>query len=64
VVDFFSETWIRRKRKDEIPPVEETAPVRYGSSASLLSLAGGLLTLALISKVSRTKRRRRSISIS
>ena len=48
IVDWLSETWIRRKRKDEIPPVEQTAPVRYGSSGSWLSVAGGLLTLALI----------------
>jgi NADP-dependent 3-hydroxy acid dehydrogenase YdfG len=63
VVDFFSETWIRRKRKDEIPPLSQTAPVRYSSSGSWLSLAGGLLTLALISRLSRTKRRGKSIPI-
>ena len=50
VVDFFSETWIRRKRKDEVPPVEQTAPVHYGSSFSL-PMIGGILTLTLISKL-------------
>lgn len=56
IVDWLSETWIRRKRKDEIPPVKQTAPVRYGSSGPWLPLAGGLLMFALISKLSRTKR--------
>ncbi len=55
VVDFFSETWIRRKRKDEVPPVEETAPVRYGSSFSVLPMLGGILALTLISKLWRKK---------
>lgn len=61
-VDWLSENWIRLKRKDEIPPVEETAPVRYSATGSWLSLAGGLLMLGLISKLSR-RRRSRSIRI-
>ena len=55
IMDWVSETWIRRKRKDEVPPVEETAPVRYGSSFSLLPMIGGILTLTLISKLWRKK---------
>jgi NADP-dependent 3-hydroxy acid dehydrogenase YdfG len=55
-VDWVSETWIRRKRRDEIPPLEQTAPVRYSSSFSGLSVAGGILVLALVSRLWRRKR--------
>ncbi|MEO8354554.1 MAG: SDR family NAD(P)-dependent oxidoreductase [Chloroflexota bacterium] len=50
-VDWVSVTWIRYKRRDEIPPLEQTAPVRYSSSFSLLPFAGGILMLALVSRL-------------
>src|SRR5215212_11155713 len=30
VVDWVSSTWVRRKRKEELPPSEEVRPVHYG----------------------------------
>lgn len=51
LVDWVSVTWIRYKRRDEIPPLEQTAPVRYSSSFSLLPFAGGILMLALVSRL-------------
>lgn len=51
LVDWVSVTWIRYKRRDEIPPLEQTAPVQYSSSFSLLPFAGGILILALVSRL-------------
>ncbi len=51
LVDWVSVTWIRYKRRDEIPPLEQTSPVRYSSSFSLLPFAGGVLMLALVSRL-------------
>jgi len=55
VVDWVSETWVRRKRKNELPPSEEVAPVRYSHSFSLWKLTGGLIMLALVGKFWRRK---------
>jgi short-subunit dehydrogenase len=54
-VDFTSETWVRSKRKDELPPSEEVAPVEYSPSLSVWKLTWGLLTLALVARFWRRK---------
>jgi len=54
-VDFTSETWVRSKRKDELPPSEEVAPVDYSPSLSVWKLTWGLLTLALVARFWRRK---------
>ena len=54
-VDFISETWVRRKRKNELPPSREIAPVRYADSLPIWKLAGGLMMLALVGKFWRRK---------
>lgn len=53
IVDRISATWVRRKRKQELPPVEEIMPVRYSRSFSLWQFAGGLLMLAIVAKLWR-----------
>ena len=54
-IDFTSETWVRRKRKNELPPSEEVAPVRYSHSLPTWKLAGGIVLLALIRRFWRRK---------
>jgi len=54
-VDFTSVTWVRSKRKDELPPSEEVAPVDYSPSLSVWKLTWGLLTLALVARFWRRK---------
>jgi len=54
-IDFTSETWVRRKRKNELPPSEEVAPVRYSRSLPIWKLAGGMVLLALIRRFWRRK---------
>ena len=54
-IDFTSETWVRRKRKNELPPSEEVAPVRYSRSLPIWKLAGGMVLLALIRRFWRWK---------
>lgn len=54
-VDWTSETWVRNKRKKELPAKEDVAPVRYKHSYSLLPIFGTLVTFALIAKVWRKK---------
>src|SRR5215212_9455704 len=55
IVDWVSETWVRRKRKKELPSAEEVTPVRYTRSSSLLYLTGGLAMFALVAKFWRRK---------
>jgi NADP-dependent 3-hydroxy acid dehydrogenase YdfG len=55
IVDWVSETWVRRKRKDEVPSSDEITPVQYPRSISLWHFAGGILMLALVSKLWRKK---------
>jgi NADP-dependent 3-hydroxy acid dehydrogenase YdfG len=55
VVDWVSATWVRLKRKKEVPSSEETAPVRYTRGLSPWYFAGGLFMLALIAKLWRKK---------
>lgn len=50
-VDWTSATWIRRKRKKELPPAETVAPVRYPNSYSLWQVLGVVSMLALVTKV-------------
>ena len=57
VVDAISSTWVRRKRKKEIPSAEEVAVVEYPRSNSLWPIAGSLLALAIVSKFWRKKYR-------
>jgi NADP-dependent 3-hydroxy acid dehydrogenase YdfG len=55
-VDWTSESWIRRKRKDELPPRSSVAPVHYARSYPLLPILGALSALALITRVWKKKR--------
>jgi NADP-dependent 3-hydroxy acid dehydrogenase YdfG len=55
-VDWTSATWIRHKRKDELPPSNTVAPVRYARSYALLPILGALSALALITRVLKKKR--------
>jgi NADP-dependent 3-hydroxy acid dehydrogenase YdfG len=54
-VDWLSATWVRSKRKKELPPPDETAPVVYSGSSALWLFLGGLLTIGLIAKIWRRK---------
>ena len=54
-VDWVSSSWIRRKRKKEVPPSQEVAPVNYAPSFSPLHLAVGILILALVAMFWRRK---------
>jgi NADP-dependent 3-hydroxy acid dehydrogenase YdfG len=55
LVDRGSEFWVRRKRKQELPPSELVAPVEYPSSKTLLPIAGILVMLAIVSNLWRKK---------
>jgi NADP-dependent 3-hydroxy acid dehydrogenase YdfG len=55
VVDWISETWVRRKQKNELPPREEVAPVHYSHSLTVGKLVGGLIMLSLVGKFWRRK---------
>ena len=54
-VDFTSETWVRHKRKNELPPSEEVTPVHYSPSLSVWKLTGVLVMLALVARFWRRK---------
>jgi len=54
-VDWVSSTWVRRKRKQELPAPDEVAAVHYRRSSSLLYLAGSLAMLALVAQLWRRK---------
>ncbi|RPJ28660.1 MAG: SDR family oxidoreductase [Chloroflexi bacterium] len=55
VVDWVSTTWVRIKRKKELPPTEAIAPVHYSRSLSPWYFAGGLFILALVARLWRRK---------
>jgi NADP-dependent 3-hydroxy acid dehydrogenase YdfG len=55
LVDRGSDFWVRRKRKQELPPSELVAPVEYPSSKTLLPIAGILVMLAIVSNLWRKK---------
>ena len=61
VMDFLSTSWVRHKRKKEIPPVEEVPPVEYQGNKNLTPIwlvAGsvGMLVIALRLLTSKTPR--------
>lgn len=56
VVDWISETWVRRKRKKELPAAEEVSPAHYSRSFTAWQAAGALLMLALVVRHGRRKR--------
>jgi NADP-dependent 3-hydroxy acid dehydrogenase YdfG len=55
IVDWVSETWVRRKRKKELPSEEAVSPVHYRRSLSLWRLAGGLIMFVLVARLKRKK---------
>jgi NADP-dependent 3-hydroxy acid dehydrogenase YdfG len=55
IVDWVSETWVRRKRKDELPPADEVTHVKYPHSFSLWRLVGGVFLIGLVSQFWRKK---------
>jgi NADP-dependent 3-hydroxy acid dehydrogenase YdfG len=54
-VDWVSKRWVREKRKNELPPEDFVAPVKYSRSFSILPWAGGLLTAMLVARLWRKK---------
>jgi NADP-dependent 3-hydroxy acid dehydrogenase YdfG len=54
-VDWISKTWVRNKRKKEVPPEDVMTPVHYASSFSFLPWVGGLFALGLITRLWRKK---------
>ena len=57
-MDFLSTSWVRHKRKKEIPPVEETTPVEYQGNKGLAPLwlaAGSLGMLAIVLRLLTSK---------
>jgi short-subunit dehydrogenase len=56
VVDWVSSAWVRRQQKKERQFAPEgTVPAHYSRSASLWPLAGGLIVLALVTRLWRRK---------
>ena len=51
VLDWISAGWVRRQRKDEIPPANQIAPVHYKTSVPLWRVIGGALLIALVVKL-------------
>ena len=54
-VDWVSETWVRSKRKNEVPPGEAVATVQYSRSFSLLPWVAGVFAVGLITRLWRKK---------
>lgn len=55
ILDWVSAAWVRRQRKDEIPPTNQVAPVHYKASIPLWRVVGGFLLMALVVKLLRRK---------
>jgi NADP-dependent 3-hydroxy acid dehydrogenase YdfG len=55
LVDSFTARWVRNKRKKELPPREEIAPVHYESSSPIWQLVGVLAVFTLVSRLWRRK---------
>jgi hypothetical protein len=55
LVDFFTSRWVRNKRKKELPPSEEVAPVHYESSSPVWQLLGAAAVFMLVSRFWRRK---------
>jgi short-subunit dehydrogenase len=53
LLDWFSAAWVRRKRKDEIPPADQIAPVHYKTSIPPWRILGGILMIALVVRLIR-----------
>lgn len=51
ILDWISAAWVRRQRKDEIPPANQIAPVHYKTSIPLWRVIGGFLLIALVVKL-------------
>lgn len=56
LIDWMSSTWIRIKRKKELPPSKSVARVHYQNSFSFLPVIGVISVLALVAKVLRRRR--------
>jgi NADP-dependent 3-hydroxy acid dehydrogenase YdfG len=55
LVDWFTSRWVRNKRKDELPPPEEVAPVHYKGSFPFWQLLGALAGFTLMTRFWRRK---------
>ena len=53
LVDLFTSRWVRNKRKKELPPSEEVAPVHYESSSSIWLVLGAVAAYTLLSRLGR-----------
>jgi short-subunit dehydrogenase len=51
LVDLISKSWVRSKRKKEVPPEDAVTPVRYSGSFSFAPWVGGLVALGLITRL-------------
>jgi NADP-dependent 3-hydroxy acid dehydrogenase YdfG len=54
-IDWVSKSWVRKKRKNELPKEDSVAPVQYSPSFSFLPWAGGLLAAMLVARLWRKK---------
>ena len=55
ILDWISAAWVRRKRKDEIPPIDQIAPVHYKASIPPWRIIVGFLVITLIMRFLRNK---------
>jgi NADP-dependent 3-hydroxy acid dehydrogenase YdfG len=55
LVDSVMTRWVRNKRKEELPPPEQVAPVHYKRSLPLWQLVSGILLIAFITKLRHRK---------
>jgi NADP-dependent 3-hydroxy acid dehydrogenase YdfG len=55
LVDFFTSQWVRNKRKKELPPSQEVAPVHYERSSPIWQLLGAVAVFTLVSRFWRRK---------
>jgi len=51
ILDWISAAWVRRQRKDEIPPANRIARVHYKTSVPLWRVIGGFMLIALVVKL-------------
>jgi len=62
VMDWISARWVRQKRKNEIPPLEQITPVDYKPARNMTSLwlaAGSIGAMAIIFRLLESKATRR-----
>jgi NADP-dependent 3-hydroxy acid dehydrogenase YdfG len=55
ILDWISAAWVRRQRKDQIPPPNEIAPVHYKASIPPWRIIAGFLAITLIVRFLRNK---------